>query len=88
MYLGSKEGRSYALKVYASGASKEAAYKVEAELLAKMKHPHLINMVDHRPQAKIRLAKRPEEKRPLVVLELAEGGELFDYISKAGPFSP
>lgn len=22
------------------------------------------------------------------MLELAEGGELFDYISKAGPFSP
>lgn len=61
---------------------------MEAELLAKMKHPHLINMVDHRPQAKFKLVSRPEEKRPLIVLELAEGGELFDYISKTGAFSP
>lgn len=53
-----------------------------------MKHPHLINMIDHRPQAKFKLNNRPEEKRPLIVLELAEGGELFDYISKTGAFSP
>jgi hypothetical protein len=32
---------------------------MEAELLAKLKHPHLINMVDHRPQAKIKVGKRP-----------------------------
>jgi serine/threonine protein kinase len=60
---------------------------VEAELLGRMKHPNLINMIDHRPQAKIQLAKKPVEKRPLIVLELAEGGELFDYISKTGSFS-
>jgi serine/threonine protein kinase len=76
------------LKVYASGASKEAAYKIEADFLSKLKHSHLINMVDHRPQAKIKFNHRPEEKRPLLVLDLAEGGELFDYLSKTGKFSP
>lgn len=45
-------------------------------------------MVDHRPQAKVRIGNRPEEKRPLLVLDLAEGGELFDFLSKLGKFLP
>lgn len=31
-------------------------------------------MVDHRPQANIKIGTKPVEKRPLIVLELAEGG--------------
>lgn len=42
-------------------------------------------MVDHRPQAKIKLNHKLEELRPLIVLELAEGGELFEFLSKLGP---
>ena len=45
-------------------------------------------MVDHRPQTNFKLSNRPEEKRPLIVLELAEGGELFAFISKLKNFSP
>ncbi len=45
-------------------------------------------MVDHRPQAKVKIGTKPEEKRPLLVLELAEGGELFDFLSKTGRFTP
>jgi serine/threonine protein kinase len=45
-------------------------------------------MVDHRPQAKVKVGTKPEEKRPLIVLELAEGGELFDFLSKTGRFIP
>ena len=56
--------------------------------MGKLKHPNLINQVDHRLQAKFKLDQRQEEKRPLIVLELAEGGELFDYISKTGRFTP
>ncbi len=53
------------------GPTKEAAYKIEAELLSKLKHPNLINMVTHRPQAKFKLDNCPEERRNVVVLELA-----------------
>ena len=45
-------------------------------------------MVDHRPQAKIKLNYKSEELRPLIVLELAQGGELFEFISKSGQFAP
>ena len=71
VYLGAKNAQTYALKVYGVGPTKEAAYKIEAELLSKLKHPNLINMVTHRPQAKFKLDNCPEEKRNVVVLELA-----------------
>ena len=74
VYLGSKNHQLYALKVYLPGPGKEAAYKIEADFLSKLNYRHLINMVDHRPQAKVKIGNRPEEKRPLIVLELAEGG--------------
>jgi serine/threonine protein kinase len=45
-------------------------------------------MVDYRIDAKIKLNNKAEERRPLIVLELAEGGELFEYISKLGRFTP
>ena len=45
-------------------------------------------MIDHHPLAKFKLENRPEEKRPLLVLELAEGGELFEFLSKLKNFSP
>lgn len=88
VYLGSKNHDLFALKVYLPGPGKEAAYKVEADFLAKLNYKHLINMVDHRPQAKVKIGNRPEEKRPLIVLELAEGGELFEFLSKTGRFTP
>jgi serine/threonine protein kinase len=44
-------------------------------------------MVDHRQQAKVKIGIKPEEKRPLIVLELAEGGELFEFLSKTGRFT-
>lgn len=72
--MGSKGSELYALKVYLPGASKEAAYKIEADFLGKLNYKHLINMVDHRPQANIKIGTKPVEKRPLIVLELAEGG--------------
>lgn len=88
MYLGSKNNTLYALKVYFPGASKEEAFKIEVDFLAKLNYPHLINLVDQRAQAKIKIGNRPEEKRPLIVLELADGGELFDFLSKQGKFIP
>lgn len=87
VYLGTKHAQNYALKIYGVGPTKEAAYKIESELLSKLKHHNLINMITHRHQAKFKLENRPEENRHLVVLDLAEGGQLFDYISKTGKFS-
>jgi len=55
VYLGTKEHQTFALKIYSSGVVKEAAYKIEVELLAKIDHPNIIRIVDHRPRAKLNL---------------------------------
>ena len=76
------------MKVYHPGASKEDAFKIEVDFLTKLNFPHLINIVDSRINATVKTHARPEEKRPVIVLELAEGGELFDFLSKLGKFTP
>jgi hypothetical protein len=49
---------------------------MEVEFLTRLNFPHLINIVDHFIDAKIMTAQTnwKETKRPMIVLELAEGG--------------
>lgn len=49
---------------------------------------YLINIVSSKIDATVRLLGKPETTRPIIVLEFAEGGELFDYIAKEGKFKP
>ena len=45
VYLGSKDSRLYALKIYLPGVSKEEAYQLEIKFLDKLKNSLLINMI-------------------------------------------
>lgn len=56
-------------------------------MLSLVDHKHLIKMIDHSPAAPFKIKNNQEERRPLVVLELAESGELFDFIAKTGRLS-
>ena len=59
----------------------------EAELHSKLKHQNIIELVDFNDKA---VEERPSGKAREVyylALELAKGGELFDYIAQTGPFS-
>jgi hypothetical protein len=57
--LGSKDNQLYALKVYQQGINKEEAFKIEVDFLSKLSCPYLINMVDSKQDAKIKLKDRP-----------------------------
>lgn len=87
VYLGSRKGQLYALKVYLPGANREAAFRMEVKFLKQLRFAHLINLVEYHQAVKVRVAKRGEEVRPMIVLEYASGGELFEYVSKLGGFS-
>ena len=86
-----------------SGGSDEVALKImkrknitdafielinnEAEVHSKLKHQNIIELVDFNDKA---VEERPSGKAREVyylALELAKGGELFDYIAQTGPFS-
>ena len=45
-------------------------------------------MVDAKLDGRVKLNKKEEEIKPIIVLEFAEGGELFEFISKEGRFKP
>lgn len=59
VYLGSKNNQLFALKVYLPGQSKVEAFKIEVDFLSKLNFKHLINIVDHREKAKIKLNNKP-----------------------------
>jgi hypothetical protein len=86
VYLVSKNKQLYAAKVYFAGASKVDSFKREAEFLKKLNFKHLINVVADNLEAKVKLPGKEETVRPVLYLEFAEGGELFDYIAKEGRF--
>ena len=55
-------------------------FESEISMLKKINHPHIINIKD----ASKGLIKKPNETHKIVhfiVLEMAENGELFDYLS-------
>ena len=44
-------------------------------------------MIDHQTKVNFQIDNLPSEKRSFIVMELAEGGELYEYIAKFGRFS-
>ena len=84
--MGSRNHQLVAVKVYNDGEKYQRVQKEEVAFFSKIAHPHLINMLDHRQQAKVRLRGTPVFTRPIIVMEYAERGDLFDYLRESGPF--
>jgi serine/threonine protein kinase len=59
----------------------------EVETMAKLSHPNIVNMYEYSKDAFVE--KEDGSKYPVVciALELAEGGELFDYVALGGAFN-
>ena len=59
----------------------------EAEIHAKLKHNNIIELFDFNDQAVEKWKSGKEKEVYFLALELARGGELFDYIAQTGTFS-
>ena len=67
--------------------SNERTLRNEFFFLKEIKHPNLINLIDFSLGAEYRKKNGVIQKSMYTVLELAQGGPLFDYLAFTGKFS-
>ena len=75
-------GNKFAMKILNPDKSFRRFIKAEVETLSMIKHPHIVNIIEHGEGV------RGEAEQPFqyILLELAANGSLFDYVARAGRF--
>ena len=84
-----ENNRKVALKILKSnfGLRANKAVKAEVQSLTALSHPNIIKIYDVQEGAEYIRKDKSTKKVSFMAIELAEGGELFDYVSSTGPFS-
>lgn len=98
-----KTGNKYAVKIFKLTTKEAMAqgekagvffiknFQSEINTLRNLKHPNLINLIAFSDEGKITHLKGGVKKEVnnviYLVLELAVGGELFDYVALGGRFT-
>lgn len=59
----------------------------EVETMSKLSHPNIVNMYEYSKDANVEKENGTKVPVVCIALELAEGGELFDYVALGGAFS-
>lgn len=59
----------------------------EIETLSKINHPHIVNLVEFLPNVDYVKKNGTIKKVTAIVLELAPGGEVFEFLFRTGRFS-
>eukprot|EP01017_Pseudomicrothorax_dubius_P006271 TRINITY_DN11761_c0_g1_i2.p1 TRINITY_DN11761_c0_g1~~TRINITY_DN11761_c0_g1_i2.p1 ORF type:complete len:395 (-),score=149.87 TRINITY_DN11761_c0_g1_i2:526-1710(-) len=59
----------------------------EIETLGKLKHPNMVNMIEFLPNVEYVKKDGTVKKVTAIVLELASGGEIFEFLFNTGRFS-
>lgn len=85
-------GKLYAVKIIKDdsleNSSSMSTFVTEVDVMKEINHPNVINLVHHSYEG---VLKNPsgekKENVTYLVLELASGGELFDFIAQTGAFS-
>jgi serine/threonine protein kinase len=61
--------------------------KNEVEIMKALSHPNIINLLDFCDNAEYKKANGAKASVFYLALELANGGELFDFIAQTGKFT-
>lgn len=61
--------------------------KKEIEILAALKHPNIVNLIEFQENADYVKKNGQSYKAVAIVMELVPGGELFEYVADSGRFS-
>ncbi len=78
-----------ALKILkdALGLRKDKTIKSEVDSLCKLSHPNIIKVYEVKEGADYVKRDGSCKTCTFIALELAEGGELFDYVANCGTFT-
>ncbi len=84
-----KDGKHYAVKVIkrTNVVANEKAIKNEVGIMKNLKHPNLVNLIEFMEKEEYFKTNGSSFHVMSVVLELAIGGELFEYVANTGRFS-
>ena len=85
-------GDMFALKIIKDdsleNSSNMATFKTEVDVMKEINHPNVINLIKHSYEGNLKKQNgETKENVTYLALELASGGELFDFIAQTGAFS-
>jgi len=58
----------------------------EVQTMANLSHPNIVNLIEYHKDGVLEKANGSKKSVIYIVLELATGGELFDYVATTGKF--
>lgn len=87
-----EDGKLYALKIIKDNAFENPStlnsFKNEVEIMQEISHPYIINMIKSSSEGVLKSPSGENKDNVIyLTLELASGGELFDFIAQTGSFS-
>jgi len=59
----------------------------EVQTMSQLNHPNIVNLIEYSKDGVIEKSNGTKESVIYIILELAQGGELFDYVATTGRFS-
>jgi len=59
----------------------------EVHTMTTLSHPNIVNLIDYSKDGVVEKSNGVKENVIYIALELASGGELFDYVATTGRFS-
>ena len=92
VYLAEKKGVQYAMKVFDKSTAamnkriKEEFY-VEVRTMLQLDHPNILKLIEYHYEEVLKESTGESAPEACIVFELAQGGDLFDFIKKTGAFS-
>lgn len=58
----------------------------EVHTMSTLSHPHIVNLIEYGKEGVVEKTNGSKKAVIYIVLELATGGELFDYVATSGRF--
>jgi serine/threonine protein kinase len=79
------DNKRYAAKIYKKECDFEKLMKTELAIMEKLHHNNVVKLIEH-GSGEQENDKKGKKRVNYIILEIAENGELFDFIATTGPY--